>query len=186
MVYAGGHFYVYYSLGHVIFAIFGVICFLNMLNIWIDKISNTKVIMAGCTISSVLCVCMLVFFSPNIYMIFGDRDDMPQYKFNRIIENNGDDEVKLLTYGTMDIGQYTVSGVVPACKYFYIPNLNDTKFMDGQNDCIEKEIPDYIVVRGGAVISDKYEEIAEERGVFEEHMYRYTLYKRKNGVNKNE
>jgi len=56
------------------------------------------------------------FISPNTYMLKIKKDDLVQYKFRKIIMKEKNPTI--LNYGYVDMGFYTVTGIVPNTRYF--------------------------------------------------------------------
>ena len=120
---------------------------------------------------------LLVFLCPNTYMLKYKKDDLPQYKFTEYILQSSDPT--LLNYGSLDGGFYTVSGIVPDCKYFCVLNLKTEELISEQDKYIKEQPPEYIVSKEedgqyGSYTQISSAEIENRKGKF----VTYFLYKR--------
>ncbi|NLD99110.1 MAG: hypothetical protein GX640_04490 [Fibrobacter sp.] len=132
-----------------------------------------------------------LLFNQNTYFLKYDREDLVQYKFAEII--NKSENPTLLNYGTLDIGLYTVTGIVPNIKFFMKTPLNYELFplvIDEQNRYIKEGLIEYVVVTSLLIkpidindipyLVENYELIASESQIFEKNENLYHLYRLKN------
>lgn len=119
----------------------------------------------------------------NLYLLKIDKDEMAQFKFARII--NEDEDPKIFTYDIIDGGFYLASGVDPSNRYFTTMNFieNNREAVEEQERLIEEGYFDYIITIGDDYGWDNYELVTEsvdpcidytEEVIF----YRYNLYQR--------
>lgn len=118
--------------------------------------------------------------SSNTYLLKYKRDDMPQYRFAKIIAEVEDPS--LLNYHFLDGGFYFASGAEPACRFFCELNLKIPEIDEEQRAVIGNRSADFIVTRDntlgelgaeyvGYTLADKAE------FYFENEMHTYYLYK---------
>lgn len=82
--------------------------------------------------------------SPNANLLFTKKDDLPQYRFARII--NQKEDATLLNYGFLDGGFYTAAGIVPNCRFFCHLNMDQLpEMMNTQNEYIRDGKVDFVV-----------------------------------------
>lgn len=117
--------------------------------------------------------------SRNSYLLMTPKSETPQYQFAEII--NKKPGATVLTYDTIDMGIYTVTGIIPDNKYFCIMNVNYEEAIAEQNAIMANGSADFIVTRNRELDSDLYREVKEVRFFFEQGYYEYRLYERKAG-----
>lgn len=118
----------------------------------------------------------IVLNSTNTYLLFANKEDMPQYKFAKIIQQS--DDASLLNYGFLDGGFYTVSDVVPSGKFFCTLNIHLDEMYNEMNRYIDEGLTEFVVTRGSMLDSPNYTCIATEKYYFEGGMQTYYLHKR--------
>ena len=181
-IYIGGIYLIYYVLPILIFLIFPLIYITTLLK---DKIKINKLVYS---IFIVLILTLSYFMSPNTYMLSIKKNDLVQYKFKKIIMKEKNPTI--LNYGFVDMGFYTVTGIVPNTKYFEKLNFKYDKYpenVDELNKYIEnKEIDFVIYTTKGKIdypvseyLNINYEIVEEELQNFEGVEFKYTLYKLK-------
>ncbi len=172
-VYVGGTAYKYYSL------IFGSLVPLGLLAVFSlvenkirlprprVKIGKQRLIY-GC------CICLMLLLNQNAYLMFADSAEMPQFKFAEIIAQKED--ATLLNYGFLDGGFYTVSGIVPNCRYFCKVNMGKKEMLEEQERYLEEGLVDFIVTRDTELDYENYMCVAEASYYFEGSDCTYYLY----------
>jgi hypothetical protein len=118
------------------------------------------------------------------------KRDLVQYKFAAII-NRAEDR-SLLTYGVLDVGVYTVAGILPNTRYFFLPNLVHKAFpevLQEQDRYIREGVSNFVVTRvlasqqehpfAAADPSGRYVLVATERQPFMGIDFKYLLYQRR-------
>ena len=178
LIYAGGKRYDYYSLILSFIIPVGLISLYNLLENKIKILSDTRIQgYIPAIITGAAMLLLLVFLCPNTYMLKYKKDDLPQYKFTEYILQSSDPT--LLNYGSLDGGFYTVSGIVPDCKYFCVLNLKTEELISEQDKYIKEQPPEYIVSKEedgqyGSYTQISSAEIENRKGKF----VTYFLYKR--------
>lgn len=140
--FVGGRAYAYYSLTMSVFSPVGIV--------WtIEFIKQKKAVkISGKRKKALLyCVCLFLTFllNRNSYSLFADKNDMPQFRFNSIIsEKSG---ASLLNYGFLDGGFYTVTGIVPDCRFFCGLNIELPELKETQDKYISSGQADFIITK---------------------------------------
>jgi len=119
-----------------------------------------------------------------------EKEDLVQFSFAEII--NRSSNPTLLNYGSLDIGLYTTTGIVPNIKYFQRQNIDYGRFpinMDEQNRYLEEKLVDFVVTKELANNANKnfnlnnyfksYQLVAEKNQSYEGEYLTYKLYKLK-------
>lgn len=184
-VYCGGRNYIYYSLVLSVFIPYGVLLLNSICKFLLSKI-KFKVIRKKrtqfLTVPLMLILPVLLYlFSPNTYMLKYSKEDLPQFKFNEIISQT--ENPTLLNYDFLDGGFYTVSNIMPNCKFFCGLNIPYNEIKETQDYFIENKLVDYVVTRE-KVLSNEQQENYECVAVsnFEEkknETLTYYLYKKR-------
>ena len=185
LIYSGGRNYQYYSFLFSIYVPFGILLFHSLVRIFtngIFKIHTKKryiIIPLGVVIYS-SCLIFMFESSANTYMLKYSKEDLPQFKFNEVISQT--ENPTLLNYGFLDGGFYTVSNIMPNCKYFCGLNIPYNEIKKTQDDFIENEMIDYVVTRGNPLSKSQQVHYKYVRSaVFEtteNHYSTYYLYKK--------
>lgn len=170
-VYIGGRTYRYYALIFSVFAAFGIIFIFNKIKIIYSKEINKFTI--HFFISGIL---FCIFNCNNIYLLKYNKSEMPQYKFKKIVDNSGIKNPTMLNYGFLDGGFYTISGIVPNCKYFCGLNINLDKIKIEQDNYIRNKKIDFIVVNNATLSTDNYYVVDTFSFYLEGVMEKYTIY----------
>lgn len=90
----------------------------------------------------------------NARMLQYRKADLPQFQFAETISETPD--ATLYNYGALDLGQYTVSDIVPSCRYFCILSIDLEEMYTEASRYISEGATDYIVSRGAMVDSPNY------------------------------
>jgi len=85
-------------------------------------------------------------YSINVSYIGVNKDDLFMFKFASIIKEKGGKT--LLNYGYLDLGLYTVTDILPTCKYFCGLNIALSEIYETQNEFVTKGKVDFIVCEG--------------------------------------
>ena len=88
----------------------------------------------------------------------------------------------MLNVGCLDTGLYTLTDIVPNCKYFQSNMVNGfTEVREEQTRYIEEGLIQFVIAREEypEVIWDKYELVCEDEYVISENPLKYYLFKRK-------
>ena len=179
-IYIGGIYLIYYCLPIFIFLIFSLIYLVSFIK---PKESIKKY-----TLYFIILIILTFVVSPNTYLLKEKKEDLVQYKFRDIIMKSKNPTI--LNYGELDMGFYTVTGIIPNTKYFEKLNFKYDKYpqnVDALNKYIKnKEIKYVIYVDDGKkdfpVSKDlgvTYQLIAKETQNLEGKTFKYYLYELK-------
>lgn len=182
-VYWGGRTFVYYGLIFAVYAVFGVVVFLNLLikykMNWILKPYKMQIALI---LVSILLLGVNYYRSDNTYLLGVNKQDMPQYKFAEII--NTVPNSKILNYGFLDGGFYFAANKVPVNKFFCRLNIPLKALDDEQNQYVEEGKVDFVITRDRTLeewkINDRRYECIEQAEYYYEGLVRkYYLYQLK-------
>lgn len=174
----GGTWFQYYSLIFAVFLPAGVLC----LEAVFSKAVTVLCVKKYMTCAVMLCLCTVYAYhhSTNTYLLGVSKDELPQYQFNEIIQTV--ENPTLLNYGFLDGGFYTVSDIVPTCRYFAKLNIPLQEMTDEQNRVVENREVDFVVTRNEEEEQirefDGYDIVAESDYTFEGSIRHYTLYRK--------
>lgn len=171
-IFMGAVSYGYYSLILSVFVPIGVaFCYDVLCKLKLTDKKSLKVIIH---ISQVAVCIILLVSGSNFYLIGTDKDNLVQYRFSEQI--NKVEDATLLNYGTLDIGVYTVSGIVPNNKYFAKLNINYEEMNKAQDECLKNKEVDFVVTRDQEINFDGYELVDEYDMYFTFKNFTYRLY----------
>ena len=168
----GGRAYAYYPYVMMVFVPVGLTFLSEILR---SKIKLRKPYPA--VIISIISMLAVLFLCRNTYLIFTPEDDLPQFRFAAIMEKTKDPT--LLNYGFLDGGFYTVSGIVPDCRYFCELNVELDEMYETQKEYAEKGRVKYIVTKDEKPDFVLYELIDKCESVYWTQTSTYYLYKLK-------
>ncbi len=178
LIYAGGRRYAYYPLILAVFMPLGLAAIYSVLprKLFALTLSRRSIACLSVFAVMVISLCTMFMFSPNTYMIVYGKEQLPQYKFSKIISETKN--ATLLNYKFLDGGFYTASGVVPECRFFC--GLNIPYLVDEQDKYIEHALVDYVITRDKKYHFKNYELVSSETFETRKNAYNtYYLYKRK-------
>ncbi len=188
-IYWGKIGYIYYYLFLTPFIVFGLIVVADVLKGLISpKMSNlAMIVIIGVTLA--ISLPLEYKFDQNAYMLPIKQQDLVQYKFAGIIDRSPDKS--LLNYGSLDMGFYTTTGVLPDVKYFELQNLDYSRYplnTDEQNRYIRDGVTEFVVLRDFnqkdipnlkvSALKSKYSLVASGDQYFEGYMFTYYLFQR--------
>lgn len=173
----GGRAYAYYSFSMTVFAPVGLAYFTKIVAEKTAKMKNRKKRRAVPLAVIAVSMAVTVFMCRNMYLMFIPKDNMPQFRFNKEISKT--ENATLLNYGFLDGGFYTVSGIVPDCRFFCELNVELPEMYDTQKEYAEKGMTDYIVTKDEMPEFEKYECIDECTFIYWSAKSRYYLYRLK-------
>lgn len=154
LIYVGGRRYAYYSLILAAFLPMSVVFIYKMIPKvfrFLRKLKKPFVeIFAG--IVFVLSVGLMYLCSPNTYMMWYTKEQLPQYQFDKIISQK--EGATVLNYEFLDGGFYTVSGINPEYRFFCALNIPVSQ--EEQDKYIADAKPDFIITRDKPLESDQY------------------------------
>lgn len=181
--------YAYYSLvlgAYVIFGLIGVISLLKACRctVLIRRLAGNRRILLSSTILCITLACSLysVVNSNNIYMLQYDREDLPQYKFAKII--NQTEDATVLNFEFLDGGFYYAADIVPNCRYFCSFNAKPPEMWKVQYGHVKRGKADYVITRSAPLTYyhhsfTHYELVSTASMMYEGNEYTFFLYRLK-------
>ncbi len=146
-IYSGGRHYQYYSFILCVFVPLGFVPVYYLLQeLRGEKPFSRTVKRLGAGGLYLVCMGLALCVSPNTYMLRYQKEDLPQYAFREIMQQ--EDHPTLLNYGFLDGGFYTVSGIDPTCKYFCGLNLPYDPIKKTQDEFVRNGETDFVVTKG--------------------------------------
>lgn len=134
------------------------------------KILSSALVSVSLILSGTFAYCT----STNIYLTAYQKEELPQYKFEKIICSV--DNPSLLNYGFLDGGFYTVTGIVPDSKYFCRLNIQLPEMYEMQAADILSQAPDFVVTRSYPLTFGAYTCVGAATQYFEGMDFNYYLY----------
>ena len=176
--------YIYYHLPvYILLIIMIEIFILIIFKKYTDKIINKK-----CFIILLILYLIGILFLTYRYTnykeyIFMKQDDLVQFKYAKYI--NKSKNPTMLNMGYLDIGVYTITGIVPNERYFQVFNISYDKFKDNLDEMEKyarnKEIDFivYVIYEGDGVpdyIYENYNEIYKDHYIYESSNFTSYLF----------
>ncbi len=174
LIYMGGRRYRYYSFAMNAFIPLGMVGLYRILRNKVPEYLNKKVALCILTVS---CILLSLYLSPSRYLLGVDRDELPQFRFAKIMHEK-DEDPTLLNYGFLDGGFYTAADILPSCKAFCKLNI-DLQEMDALQDKYLKEGLCDFVVSKRKIDSNKYKLIETMTFPYNDTTQTFYLYERK-------
>ena len=140
-------------------------------------------------IAAILGVGLAFLISDNVYLLKFKKDDMPQFKFAKII--NEYEDRTLLNYRFLDGGVYTILGTMPNVKEYCTVNLNFADVVDVQKTYLAEGKTHFVVtwyefpvevdkiIEAFPEVADNYSVVESEIFYIEGDYRTYTLWIRK-------
>ncbi len=188
-IYSGGRSYKYYSFLLSVYVPFGILLFVSVIRCLKEKYEQKKtakkpmkrLVIPVLLLTYALCVFCMYSFCPNTYMLKYSKEDLPQYKFDKYISET--ENPTLLNYGYRDNGFYTVSDIMPTCKYFCKINMPKEEIKKTQDYYVENGLIDYVVTTEETLDTSRfnqYEYVSAASFENTKNSYReYYLYQKK-------
>ena len=144
-LYVGGRGYRYYGLPLYVFAVFGYVAVAE----WLQEKSMVWVRGVACIASAVIAISSPIFFflNGNQHYLFREKEDIAQYKVAAYIEEYGDDDPTLLTWGMLDSGFYLAAEQIPAFKHFNQLNIPLEEMYSEVQRYMDEGLADFVVYR---------------------------------------
>ncbi len=148
----------------------------------IDRIlhrSLRRMLAVGIVTTTTVCSILLVlFYSMNVPFMQQDRDSFFVNRFADIIMR--EDHPTLANIGCLDVGLYTVTGIIPTCKFFQTNAIRLQEMDEEQAACIANGTTQFIVLRDQFPqnIYDHYELVAQAPYQWGNYQFVYYLFKR--------
>lgn len=173
-VFSGDVAYTYYGFAFAVFAVFAVVA----LGIFMRRVYEKTTKQPIAFVAAALALCMAGSWafstSNNVYLMDYSREELPQYKFAKII--NSVENPTLLNYGFLDGGFYTAAGIIPTERYFCLLNINLPEMYAAQNMSVYRQNTDFVVTRNKKLETTDYICVSEATLYFEGVDFTYYLY----------
>lgn len=177
-----GSAYYYYSLVLVSFSFLALYLGCELLGIIFKHKEEIKISTRTIIIAAVISVGLSFFLSENTYLLQYEKEELPQYKFAKIIHSIEDAQV--LNYRFLDGGFYFAAEIVPENKYFYFSNLPAPEMAADQDGLVERGEVDFVITRNNTldkyIDTDNYTLVTKENFFLEGEYFDYYLYQRVN------
>ncbi len=191
--YWGGWGISYYGLVFAAYTVFGLLAVGQLLQLvkldrLLKKLTFRSRILTALYLAAALALTghYAVNHSPNTYLMDVPKEEMPQYRFARIINEVEDPTV--LNYGFLDGGFYFAADVVPECYFFCRLNVNAPGMYDIPRYYMNEMEADFVVTRDkpleeyAKVDAYLFECVDTAQLYFEGKTRTYYLYRLKNMV----
>ncbi len=175
--FVGGRSYAYYSLVMSVFAPPGVSLVYDIVRKKLQDKNNKRLTAAVKTGAYALSLAVTVFMCRNIYLVFTPKQELPQFRFNKII--SAAENPTLLNYGFLDGGFYTVSGIVPDCRFFCELNIELDEMYEVQNEYVKNGKAVFVVTKDEKPEFEMYECIDQAESRYWSQTSTYYLYRLK-------
>ena len=182
-IFIGGRTLPYYSLPLGIFSVFGFAFAGRLVSLLFKIKESKKLICFGCALTTAAGVILTYLVSMNVQFMKENRDTYFMYRFKD--EVLAEDNPTLLNIGCLDAGLYTLTGIVPNCRWFQtqtldIPEPENNPYLE-QDRYIKEGLTDFVLARDAypEFIFDNYDLIDEEDYGFSGYDFTYYLFKKK-------
>lgn len=144
-IFFSGHAHDYYGLASAVFFMFPCMASCIILekgkdNKFVKKISSKWYVFLVALICGVFISCKM---GDNIYMLGMKKEEMPQYRFAKIISESEDRTV--LNYGFLDCGIYTVLDTLPSVKEYCTLNLDYYGMLQKQAEYVADSTTEFVI-----------------------------------------
>ena len=186
-IFVGGRTLPYYSLPLGVFAVFGFAFVGHLMEAVFPWIGERDNITTKNYITYVIMTALAVFtvfrFSMNIPFMSESKDNYYLYRFrDEVLEK---DNPTLLNINALDIGLYTLTDIVPSCRWFQtqtldVPEKENNPYAE-QARYITEGLTDFVIARDYYPnnIFDKYELIDEATYSYSGYDFIYYLFRKK-------
>ncbi len=132
-------------------------------------------------LSCALAVAAVFVLSPNPAEMKAVGRDHWLYSFRDIIESSGIEDPGLVNVYCFDQGLYTVTGIVPGCRYYQTQTIHLDDIEDVQKAFVKSDDCDFVLTRDDLLdhSHDLYDLIAKREGILGGTPHTYYLYRRK-------
>ncbi len=184
-IFAGGRTLPYYSLPLSVFAVFGFAFLGSILDaLFSKKNGNKKALLTGYICCNVLSIVAIFLLSMNVQFLSQKKEDYFLFRFRDEVLQKEDPT--LLNIGCLDAGLYTLTGIVPSCRWFQtqtldIPEKENNPYYE-QDRYIREGLTDFVIARDSYPehIFDNYELIDQAKYSYSEYDFTYYLFEKKN------
>lgn len=171
----GGRAYAYYSLVMSVFSPVGISAIFILARKKLRAAGKPKLSRSAPVIVCILSLAVTCLLCRNTYLIFTPRDEMPQFRFSSRMSETKDPT--MLNYGFLDGGFYTVSGIVPNCRFFCQLNVEYNEMYRVQDEYVENGWVDYVITKDKKPDFARYECIDECQFSYWTEKSTYYLYR---------
>ena len=159
-IYIGDTNLFYYALPFTVFAAVGF----GILGKVIDKISKqkNKLCIWGMSVVLLVSVSGAYFTSTHVWFMHKEQEDLYLYKMKEIIER--EENPTLLNYNSIDAGLYTVTGIIPTCRYFHRPNVALDEMIQVQEQFVAEGKTMFVLAKNtySPTIEENYRLVVQE------------------------
>lgn len=176
-IFGGGRYYKYYGFDFGIFSIFLTIpIFTAFSNFLLKKAKANKIFYIIAFFNIVIFTVLTFIITDNKEIMKIKKEELPQYKFEKIISKYKNPT--LLNYGDLDFGLYTVTGIVPANRFFIRIHIPLEEMDNEQNAIVQNGSMDFIISKI-PLETDKYNLIEQADSNIQNNKCTFYLYKNK-------
>lgn len=151
--YWGGRGYTYYGLILSVFAVFGIVALLRVVELLdipglLNRYCKRLVPLLSALVLILSMDLSLIYSyqnSRNLYLASYAKEDLPAYRFAQTI--NQVENARILNYGFLDGGFYYAADVLPTCEFFCTLNINAPDMWSTQRQCINNGEVDFVITR---------------------------------------
>lgn len=142
-----GHPYAYYPLPLSVYTSFSLLLIKRFVdNIKVVLTQRNSAILYSLILLLVLIASIMYRFDRTSGIFLSeDYDHCEALKISEKIMRGRQEPPTVLEYGTMDLGVYTICGIIPECRYFCHLNLSLDEQEKGQKRYIQESHPTYII-----------------------------------------
>ncbi|MCR5558031.1 MAG: hypothetical protein K6F75_10790 [Butyrivibrio sp.] len=183
-IFAGGRTIPYYSLPLGVFAVFGFALLGKILDkLFKDVIDKKSFFIPAYLVCSILGILMTALLSMNVSFMSQKKEDFFLFRFrDEVLEK---ENPTLLNIGCLDAGLYTLTDIVPSCRWFQTQTLDVPKKEDNpyyeQERYIKEALTDFVIARDSypAGIKKNYELIDQADYSYSGYDFTYYLFRKK-------
>ena len=121
-IFFGLKYYVYYLIPCTIFIIFALISLFSTFKNKIDKVIDKKYMYVVFGLILITSTVLSFIFSQSRKDLFRSKEDYFQFKYAEYI--NKYENATLVNMGSLDVGLYTTTGIIPTTYYFEVQNFD--------------------------------------------------------------
>ena len=184
-IFAGGRTLQYYSLPLSVFAVFGFALLGSIIDGFNNESKGKKnFLIPGYIICSVVGIAAVFVLSMNVQFMSQNKEDYFLFRFRDEVLQK--DDPTLLNIGCLDAGLYTLTGIVPSCRWFQtqtldIPEKENNPYYE-QDRYIREGLTDFVLARDTYPehIFDNYDLIDQADYSYSEYDFTYYLFRKKN------
>ncbi len=183
-IFAGGRTIPYYSLPLGVFAVFGFAAIARIFELFSKK-KNPKegAFLLSYVLCNILGMGLILALSMNTGFLSEKKDDFFLYRFrDEVLEK---ENPTLLNIGCLDMGLYTLTDIVPSCRWFQtqtldVPEKENNPYYE-QDRYIKEGLTDFVVARDSFPenIYDNYELIDQADYGYSGYDFTYYLFRKK-------